>query len=209
MVSEMDRFQLPESLSLHGNLTDNWRKWKQRFELYMIASGKNEKSDEVKTATLLHLAGPNALEVFNTFTFATPGDDKKLDKVLEQFEAHCIPRTNVTWERHIFNTRKQQSDETIDKYVTDLRNKAKTCEFGVLTESLIKDRIVCGVSSDKTRSRLLKQANLTLATALDICRADEVTATQLKSISSGHTADTTYEPDVKLLKMHHKKPPKC
>ncbi len=122
----MDRFQLPESLSLQGNLTDNWRKWKQRFEPYMVASGKNEKTDEVKTATLLHLAGPDALEVFNTFSFADPGDDKKLDKVLEEFEAHCIPRTNVTWERHIFNTRNQQSDETIDHYVTDLRNKAKT-----------------------------------------------------------------------------------
>ena len=44
----------------------------------------------------LHLAGPDALEVFNTFSFADPGDDKKLDKVLEKFEA---PRTNVTWER--------------------------------------------------------------------------------------------------------------
>ncbi len=139
---------------------------------------QKQKSDEVKTATLLHLAGPDALEVFNTFTFATPGDDKKLNKVLEQFEAHCIPRTNVTCERHIFKTRKQQSDETIDKYVTNVRNKAKTCEFGVLTESLIRDRKVCGISSDKTRTRLLKQANLTLATALDICRADEVTATQ-------------------------------
>ncbi len=73
----------------------------------MVASGKNEKTDEVQTATLLHLAGPDALEVFNTFSFATPGDDKKLDKVLEKFEAHCIPRTNVTWERHIFNTRNQ------------------------------------------------------------------------------------------------------
>ena len=78
----MDRFQLPESLSLQGNLSDNWRKWKQRFELYM---GKNKKTDEVQTATLLH---PYALEVFNTFSFATPGDDKKLDEVLEKIIAY-------------------------------------------------------------------------------------------------------------------------
>ena len=55
----MDGFQLPEPFPLQGNLTDNWRRWKQRFEIYMITSGKNEKSDKVKTATLLHLAGPD------------------------------------------------------------------------------------------------------------------------------------------------------
>ena len=75
----MDGFQLPEPLPLQGNLADNWRRWKQRFELYMIASGKNEKSEEVKTATLLHLAGPDALEVYNT-SFESPGDEKKLQK---------------------------------------------------------------------------------------------------------------------------------
>ena len=43
----MDGFQVPEPLPLQGNLADNWRRWKQRFKLYMIASRKNEKSDEV------------------------------------------------------------------------------------------------------------------------------------------------------------------
>ena len=69
--------------------------------------------------------------------------------------------------------------KTIDEYVTDLRSKAKTCEFGDLTESLISDRLVCGIINDKTRSRLLKKADLTLAGALDICHADEATSTQM------------------------------
>ena len=114
----------------------------------MVASGKNEKSNEVKMATLLHLAGPDALEVYNT-SFESPGDEKKLQKVVEKFDAHCIPQINVTWERHMFNTRIQQPGETIDQYVTNLRNKANTCEFGDLTESLIRDSVVCGVVSDK------------------------------------------------------------
>ncbi len=47
-----------------------------------------------------------------------------------------------------FFTRAQGPNETIDAYVTDLKNKAKDCEFGRLTEDLIKDRIVCGVNND-------------------------------------------------------------
>ena len=56
----MEQFQLPEPLFFQGNLAENWRRWKQRFEVYMVASGKNAKSDEVKAATFLHLAGPDA-----------------------------------------------------------------------------------------------------------------------------------------------------
>ncbi len=176
----------------------NWRRWKQRFEVYMVASGKDAKSDEVKAATFLHLAGPDALEVFNTFSFDTAGDEKKLGKLIEKFEAYCIPRSNVTWERHVFNIRSQQLGETVDQYVTDLRNKAKTCDFGDY-----KDRMVCGVLNDKTRSRLLKQANLTLTGALDICRADEATSVQMKSMATQPTTTPIAEGieyvDVKLL----------
>ena len=66
--------------------------------------------------------------------------------------------------------------ESVDQYTTDLIKKAETCKFGDLTESLIKDRIVCGLVSNKTISRLLSAAHLTLTTALDICRPDEATA---------------------------------
>ena len=100
-----------------GNIAENWQRWKQHFEIYMVASGKNSKSDEVKAATFLHIAGPEALEIFNTLSFDDAGDDKKL---VEKFEAYCIPRKNVTWERHVFNTRNQQSGKSIDQYVTDL-----------------------------------------------------------------------------------------
>ena len=167
----MEQFQLPEPLSLQGNLAENWWRWKQRFEVYMVASGENSKGDEVKAATFLQRAGPEALEVFNTLSFDNTCDEKKLDKRVEKFKAYCIPRKNVTWERHVFNIRNQQPGETVNQYVTDLRNKAKTCEFRALTESLVIDHQVCGVISNKTRSRLLKQANLTLAGALNICRA--------------------------------------
>lgn len=57
----------------------------------------NTKSDEVKAATFLHVAGPEALDVFNTFSFDSAGDEKKLSKLMEKFEAYCIPRKNITW----------------------------------------------------------------------------------------------------------------
>ena len=63
-----------------------------------------------------------------------------------------------------------------------MKTKARSCEFGALKDSLIRDRIVCGIHSDKTRSRLLREAELTLERTVDICRANEATATQMKKL---------------------------
>ena len=48
----------------------------------------------------------------------------------------------------------QTGGETIDQYVTDLCSKAESREFGTYFESLICDRITCGVLSDKTQTAL-------------------------------------------------------
>ena len=101
----------------------------------------------MKCTTLLHVIGPDAIEIFNTFRWNqegdTPGDDKKLDKVLSKFEKYCSPKSNLTYERHQFNTQNQNEGESIDSYVTELRILSKLCEFGDLTDSFIKDRLVC------------------------------------------------------------------
>ena len=125
-------------------------------------------SDNSKTrsAILLHVASPEALDIYNWDTEA----DKK--KIMEKFEAYCTPCKNVTWDGNILNSRTQQTGETIEQFVTDLRSKAKLCEFGSLTDSLICDRIVCIVLSDRIQSRLLKEP---LDGAIDICRAEEAT----------------------------------
>ena len=61
---------------------------------------------------------------------------------------------------------------------------SKSCEFGDLTDSLIKDRLVCGVIKDSVRSRLLRETELTLQKAIDVCRAAETSSQQMKVIQS-------------------------
>ena len=118
-----------------------------------------------------------------------------MSHIMDKFEAYCNPRKNVTWERHVFNTQNQRIGETIDQYVTELCTKAKSCEFGLLTESLIKDRIVCGITDDGTRSRLLREKDLTLSKALDISRANEATSVQMKQLTAAPTPKELTEPE--------------
>ena len=178
----------PEKLLLTGNLKDNFRKFKQQFEIYITAAGISNSTENIKCATLLHVIGPDAIEIFNTFRWDeegdNEGDDKKMSKVLSKFEKYCTPKCNVTYERHQFNTRNQKEGESIDSYVTELRILSKSCEFGDLSDSLIKDRIVCGVIMDTVRSRLLRETDLTLQKAVDICRAAEASSQQLKVLQT-------------------------
>ena len=74
------------------------------MKFFMAATGTDAMSDEVKSATLLHFAGPEALEIYNTLTWTGEGDQKKINKILEKCEEYCTSRKNITWERHIFNT---------------------------------------------------------------------------------------------------------
>ena len=52
-----------------------------------------------------------------------------------------------------------------------------------MRDSLIKDRIVLGVNSNATRKKLLQVRGLTLNQCLDMCRSNEATNSQMKTIS--------------------------
>ena len=175
----------PEALDLSGgNISANWKKFKQKYANYEIATGISSRDSATRVATLLTVIGNDAIDVFNTPTWDEEGDDKKIEKVLLKFEEHCEPKKNVSYERYKFFSRAQESGESIDQYVTILRKLCETCEFGTLKNSLIKDRIVLGVSNTKTRERLLRVPDLTLEKALDVVRSAEATEMQMKELDS-------------------------
>lgn len=45
----------PEKLLLSGNLKENFRKFKQQFDIYITAFGIKANTEEIKCATLLHV----------------------------------------------------------------------------------------------------------------------------------------------------------
>ena len=58
-----------------------------------------------------------------------------------------------------------------------------TCEYGELRESLIRDRIGIGISDATLLARLLRETDLDLAKATQMCRADEISKQQLKTLA--------------------------
>ena len=45
-----------------------------------------------------------------------------LKEVKEKFRAYCKPKKILTYERYVFNSRSQRESDSINAYVTELRN---------------------------------------------------------------------------------------
>lgn len=104
---------LPLKLS-EGNISANWKKFKQKYVTYEIATGISSKYSATRVATLLTVIGNDAIDVFNTLTWDEEGDEKKIEKVLLKFEKPCEPKKNVNNERYKFFSRAHESGESID-----------------------------------------------------------------------------------------------
>ena len=112
-------------------------------------------------------------------------------------------KTNIIYERYLFNNRNQQEGETVETYASTLRSlQADTCNFGVLKDELIKDRIVCGVRDNGMRKKLLQVPELTCDKCVDICRSAEATSTQLEAM----TGQSSHSPPPSVVNKVSKTP---
>lgn len=175
----------PAALKLSGNISNEWKRFKSQWQNYEIATDVGNESTAKRAAIFLACIGTEAFEQFQTFELSA-ADSRKIEKVIEAFERYFVGQTNVTYERYVFNRRTQETDETFDAFFSDLRKLVKSCEYGTLEESIIRDRIVIGIRDDSTRKKLLQTRELDLKQAVDICKASESASRQLKAISSKH-----------------------
>ncbi|KAK9695995.1 hypothetical protein QE152_g32197 [Popillia japonica] len=79
------------ALNLQGNIKENWRIWKQKFEIYSTATELNKKDEKIQCAQLLYHMGEDAIEIYNSFTFAKE-DLNKIEPLKKKFEEYFIPK---------------------------------------------------------------------------------------------------------------------
>ncbi|XP_062507330.1 uncharacterized protein LOC134183756 isoform X2 [Corticium candelabrum] len=90
----------PKPLNVRDwNIKENWRRWRQMWTSYEMASRMNSQPSEYRIASLITCLGEEVLEIFNSLTFDSENEIQKID-------------------RHKFNQRNQQGSESFDAYVT-------------------------------------------------------------------------------------------
>ena len=145
---------------------------------------------------MLTCIGSDALDEIDAMEFENQEQRKDSEVILKKTKEHCIGECNETYERYVFNRRDQEPNESVDAYVTALQKLAKTCNYGSLTESHIRDRMVVGINDNSASTKLLQTSKLTLGQCIDICISLQTSARQLKEMN---------QEDVRFVKDDRKK----
>ena len=176
----------PQYLDLKttGEIAENWKLWKEKYNNYFVISRLDWESPEYQLAIFKHAIGNDGLKVIKSFTYSEGDNGNNWCVVMGKMEKHCISKVNKIYERYCFNKRDKLPTKTVDNFVAELKTLVKTCNFcDVLCDSLIPDRIVLGIKNEQTTKKLLRMRDLTLNRCIDVCRSEEVTSMQMKSLS--------------------------
>ena len=149
----------------------SWKKWSSRLENLFVAL--DIKDEARKKALLLHYGGEQLSDIFATLE-EEADVSYKLTKV--KLDAYFEPKVNLTYETYNFRMLCQEEGESIDKFVTRLRESAARCKFHDPSRE-IKDQVVQKCNSDKLRRRALRE-DPSLDSLLKCARAMELSDAQ-------------------------------
>ena len=169
-----------------NQLSVSWTRWLRSFNYYIVGRGTTDAGQ--KKALLLHFAGPDTQDIYDTLGPhpAEVAADDDFEKAVKRLNGHFCPKRNVAYERHVFRKIKQESSETFDQFLTKLRQQAVYCEFGIGEDDQIRDQIIDQCQSSHLRRKLLEKGNVTLAEVIKIAKADEITEFQVKKFDTSN-----------------------
>ena len=76
------------------------------------------KSEREKVTFLLLWIGRHRIDLYNSWTWNSPEDKRKLDAVWKNFSDHIEPKVNAYLARFQLSQLKQHSDEAVDDFIS-------------------------------------------------------------------------------------------
>ena len=153
----------------------------ERLKAYYDA---NDIPSAKRVPVLLSVIGPQTYSILRSLMAPDTPQSKSLAVLTKALKDHYDPKPIVIAERYHFHLRNQSQTENISEYVAELRRLAATCEFGEFLDDALRDRFVCGLWSEATRRRLLPEAKLTFARAVELAQCLEQADKDSKSFKT-------------------------
>lgn len=174
----------PKPINLKdGDIIGNFKFFQLQWNNYLVASGTDSKSEDVKKSTLLAAIGEDCLKRYTTFTL-TDEDQLSEKNLLNAIGRNLMPIINKRYERAMFNLATQKGKESYVTYMNRLRKLIKNCEYNDKEDDMLLDKLICSIKDISLREQLWSEKNITLEQALEKCKAKELTQKHLESIKS-------------------------
>ena len=167
---------------------DEWPLYVERLEHVFVANGITDGAK--KRAVFLSVIGASNYKLLSSLIAPAKPGEKEYSDLVDKLTEHFTPAPSEIVERFKFHTRFRKPGESVTAFVSELRSIAKSCNFGDTLETMLRDRIVCGINDAVIQCRLLSEKNLTFKTALELAQSMESAAKNLKELSASSKRDT-------------------
>lgn len=166
-----------------GDPYKTWSEWFQGLEHVLEASNTPE---ERKFSTLLAYGGKELRVVYSAICNGEIPKKEQYDTAVKKLEQYFKPKQHGTYLRVKFWETEKESSETIEEFVTKLREKKRHCDFGKT-----KDEIEDFVMTDKflmcmpqyIKQELIKDRKLTFDSAVRQAKEIESSRNQARELS--------------------------
>lgn len=137
--------------------------------------------NDVKVPTFLSVMGGKIFSLLRSLVQPDKPGTKSYDDIVKILGNHYSPKPLIIAERFRFHKRNQEEGESVAQFLAVLKRLSEHCEFGVALNDTIRDRLVCGLTSEFIQ---LSEANLTLQKTIEIRTSMEMAAREAQQLSA-------------------------
>ena len=150
-----------------------WKHNCMRIEAIGVLCGdKPWKICDRKASSLMYLSlGTEGRRVFNSKNSTTNLDEISTRNLWDILNETFIRVHNITFDRYLFLTRKQQKGEPIEKFYGHLKELSENCDLGEKGDTIIRDVFIANMQNEDIQKELLKETvepDKALAIAINI-----------------------------------------
>ena len=89
---DISNLRLLEPLNIYSNtLAEDYRKWREQMDVYLIACGAVEKLKKVTMCIILNCAGQGIISAAQQFVYAEGENEEDQGELLNKIAVHCNP----------------------------------------------------------------------------------------------------------------------
>ncbi|KMQ85995.1 hypothetical protein RF55_15170 [Lasius niger] len=177
----------PDPLTKTDDMASNWQSWKEDFIIFMKVTGYINKPNEIRANLLKNRIGKIGIDAIQKISFDKPQDKEDMDILIAKLEEFFNPPKNEVVERFQFFTRDKKQNETMDEYINILKEKAKTCNFNDMTDSIIRDKIILITQDKILRKKFFEANNLNLQKLVAIYNDYNINTEKMKQVTKETT----------------------
>ena len=169
---------------------DEWPLYAERLAQYFVANDVTD--DDKKRAIFLSVCGRSTYHLVRNLSAPDKPSDKSFTDLCALLAGHYSPTPSAIVQRFKFHTRVRHPGESIATFVSELRKLSEHCDFGNQLDTMIRDRLVCGVADERIQRKLLAEpSTMTLKQASTIVIGMETASRNMAQLQTTPQASSS------------------